>query len=242
MIRTPRLLLPLLLAVTVCAQSPGRATLELLHQRLPEVTVRDLPFTQVMDFIADLTRLNIVVRWQTIEDAGIPRDKPLSIHVKNLRLAQVLWLVMNEAGGTDVKLAYRASGTLLVLSTAEDLDREMVTKVYDVSDLLARVRSADRTPAIKPPQGAPDDSNTIFDEPRTRSYPPEPSEVGSTGQTPEMRDLIALIRDTIEPDSWNEHGGLGTIHSYRGLLVIRNTLLVHQRIGGYATESAIAGP
>ena len=102
---------------------PGRtaSTLDLLNQRLPEVMFEELPLEQVMEFIADFTQMNVVVRWEILEDAGIERDKAITIKVRNVHLRQVLWLIMNEAGGTDLKLAYRASGNMLVLSTEEDL-------------------------------------------------------------------------------------------------------------------------
>ena len=37
----------------------------------------------------------------------------------------LLWMIMNAAGGSDVKLAYRASNNLLILSTADDLGTEI---------------------------------------------------------------------------------------------------------------------
>lgn len=47
-------------------------------------------------------------------------------------------------------------------------------------------------------------------------------------------ELIDLIQNAIEPESWKANGGLGTIDFYRPLnaLVIRNTLPVHKQIGG----------
>ena len=47
-------------------------------------------------------------------------------------------------------------------------------------------------------------------------------------------ELIALIQDTIAPDSWDVSGGKGTIRYYPNfhVLVVRNTAEVHRRIGG----------
>ena len=47
-------------------------------------------------------------------------------------------------------------------------------------------------------------------------------------------ELIALIQDTIAPDSWDVRGGKGTIRYYPNfhVLVVRNTAEVHRRIGG----------
>jgi hypothetical protein len=53
----------------------------------------------------------------------------------------------------------------------------------------------------------------------------------------DIEELIALIVQTVEPDSWADNGGLGTIQPFRNLLVVRNNILVHQALGGYVEES-----
>jgi len=63
------------------------------------------------------------------------------------------------------------------------------------------------------------------------------TEVASSGGgvAAQAATLIDLIRNTIQPDSWDVNGGLGTI-SFLGdpfyVLVIRNTGDVHNQIGG----------
>ncbi|MCP4247416.1 MAG: hypothetical protein GY778_10250 [bacterium] len=47
-----------------------------------------------------------------------------------------------------------------------------------------------------------------------------------------MDDLIALIESTVEPDTWLINGGRGTIAPFQKLLVIRNSIEVHEKIGG----------
>ena len=48
------------------------------------------------------------------------------------------------------------------------------------------------------------------------------------------QELIDLIQRTIKPDSWDVHGGTGTIFYYRPLmaLVVRATSEVHGNVGG----------
>ncbi len=221
-------------------------TLRILNQRLPEVSFRDTPFEQVVEFLADLTKINFVVRWQTLEDAGVKRDAPVSLQVRNLRLSQILWLLMNDVAGSELKLAYRMSGNLLVLSTEDDLDKEMVTKVYDVADLLVRPLTADRNTGFDPTQAMNQGgtqgggSNSLFGQSSQQNYGNTQGNQGELSNV-EMQSLVDLIQDTIEPDTWNRNGGQGSVHAYRHLLVIRNTLLVHQRLGGYVTEGEV-GP
>jgi len=209
----------------VAVRSRVPTTLRYLSQRIAEVDFEQAELDQVMDWIDSLTPMTVVVRWQVLEDAGIERDKPISMRVRNLRLSQVLWLLMEEIGGPDLKLAYRASGELLILSTEEDLGREMVLRVYDVGDLLVRIPRFTDAPAIDfaTPQGGGLGRRSSSDR----------QENGRRDQDAEIEKLIRLIVQTVEPDSWAGNGGLGTIQAFHDLLVVRNNLRVHQALGGH---------
>ena len=234
--------------------TPG--TLAQLNKRIPEVSFQDLPFDQVVDWVAQYTGMNVVVRWQTLQDAGISRDKAITITVKNLRLSQVLWMIMNEVGGTDLKLAYRASGNLLILSTAADLGNEMIVRVYDVSDLLVRVRNFTNAPQVDiggqqgggggggGAGGAGGGNQNVFGGGgsgggQNEQQGDEQNQNDRSGQPdPEMTRLMNIIERTIEPDSWEVNNGKGSIQAFRKQLIVRNNILVHHALGGPVTEGA----
>lgn len=222
-------------------------TLKNLNARIEQVSFEDAPLDQVMDWLGTITPMNVNVKWQVLEDAGVNRDKPITMNVSNLRLSQVLWLLMQEASGPDLKLAYRASGDLLIISTADDLGKEMVVRVYDVSDLLVRVTNFRNAPQLDITQasqgggqGGGSSQNIFGGNSGGGSMQDEDSQRGSAQGQEEDQDiqkLIDLIVQTVEPDSWAINGGLGTIQSFQGkLLVVRNNILVHQALGGYVEE------
>jgi hypothetical protein len=218
------------------AQNP---TLEFLNQQYPEVSFEEVPLETVMESIKEFTQANIVVKWDKLEENDIDKDKPISLKAKGLRLSQVLWLIMSQAGGSDVKLAYRASGKLLIVSTADDLGKEMVTKVYDVSDLLIRVPQFNNAPRIDPSQalqqggsgagggGGGGGGSNIFENDDEE----EDQNDQQGAANAEVAALIELIVETIEPDSWQVNSGLGSIIPWRGQIVVRNTYSVHQQLG-----------
>lgn len=47
-----------------------------------------------------------------------------------------------------------------------------------------------------------------------------------------LEKLVELIKNTVEPESWDDAGGKGTIRIWRQSLVIRNNIEVHEKIGG----------
>jgi hypothetical protein len=54
------------------------------------------------------------------------------------------------------------------------------------------------------------------------------------GELASAQGLIDLITETIDPESWDVNGGRGRIRYYAPLrvLVVRNTLRVHEQLGG----------
>jgi hypothetical protein len=58
------------------------------------------------------------------------------------------------------------------------------------------------------------------------------------------QELIDLIQRTIKPDSWDVHGGPGSMFYYRPLmaLVVRATSEVHGNVGGLLRAMRQAGP
>lgn len=227
----------------------AEGTLTLLNQRIPEVSFEDLPLDQVIEWLQGYTGMNVNVRWQTLIDQGVPRDKPITLKVKGLRLSQVLWMIMNEAGGSDVKLAYRASGKLLILSTEEDLGKEMLVRVYEVADLLTRIPDFRNAPQIDIQNNQATGGGgtggggggSIFgggsggggqDEEENENQNTQPGQVD-----PEMTILLTLITQTIQPDTWVANGGIGTISAWRTQIVVRNNIRVHQELGGPVTDT-----
>lgn len=213
-------------------------TLRLLNQRLPEIRFDAVPFETVMQYIQELTQINVSVRWEKLENAGVERDAPITIQARNLRLSQVLWMIMNAATDSDLTLAYRMSGNLLILSTEEDLGRELITKVYDVADLMVRIPNTQRPfyENNNTSLGEGSSGGSIFGDSQNQQR--QQQDQYEPGQpTPEMSNLIEVIQQTIEPDTWAVNGaGEGHIQSYGHLLIVTNTILVHQKIGGYVTE------
>lgn len=216
-----------------------RSIAALLETRAAEVMFEGAPFEQVMDWVAETTRLNIWVRWETLEDAGVDRDKPITLKVRNLRLSQILWMILSEAGGTSAKLGYAMSGDVILVSTRDDLSSELTTRVYNVRDILARVPRFHSGVQIDPAQALrsiSQGSNTGGSQSSFTSN--QPGEESETSAGDEMQNLIMLILTTVEPDTWTNGGGLGTIMGWRGRIVVRNSLYVHQLLGGALKDIA----
>ena len=96
---------------------------------------------------------------------------------------------------------------------------------------LVRLQRREQQASRRSPRAA------LTSDPDARSVRVTRGKIASSGGgvAAQAATLIDLIRNTIQPDSWDVNGGLGTI-SFLGdpfyVLVIRNTGDVHNQIGG----------
>jgi len=108
----------------------------------PSTFNRDMPFGEAIEILRNATepRLNIVVLWKDLENAGIYGDTPIGIDgVSGIPLGMQLELLLaSVSAGSTEKLGYVVENGIIVVATEDSLPRKMVTRVYDVTDLLGR--------------------------------------------------------------------------------------------------------
>lgn len=104
---------------------------------------QETTFGEAIDVLRNATTppLNIVVLWRQIGDsADIHRQTPIGFDsIPGLRLRQYLEiLLLSVSAAGIVPLDYVVDGGVIVITTADALPiRRSVTRVYDVSDLVA---------------------------------------------------------------------------------------------------------
>lgn len=58
----------------------------LLSRKLPEVKFDQIPLGEVVDFFRDTLGVNVFVNWRALEAAGIARDEPVTMRLKDVAL------------------------------------------------------------------------------------------------------------------------------------------------------------
>lgn len=204
--------------------------IELLDRRLPEVRFNDIPFRDVIEYLIDTTQANIVVNWQALEGQAVDPNAPITTRLRDVTLRKVLRVVLDIAGGGAVPLGYSIDEGVIAISTTDDLARNTSTRTYDIRDLLVIVPDF--------AENAPD-----FNIGQTTSTGgggggQGPFGGGGTGNNFDdnerddlIEQIIALIQDTIAPDSWRDAGGLvGAVRELGGQLIITQTPENHTQI------------
>jgi hypothetical protein len=109
----------------------------------PAMFTPDMPFGRAIEILRHSTHppLNIVVLWRNVESsAGIDRNTPIGLDgLHGLRIRQCLELLLRSvSAGTGAELGYVLDGGAVIIATKGSLPKaRLVTRVYDISDLVA---------------------------------------------------------------------------------------------------------
>ena len=94
----------------------------MLAKKLPEIAIDRVPARDVIDFFRDVTNANIFLNWRTLEVAGVTRQQPVTLRLREVSLRTVLWLLLDAAQAKpDTPLDFRVEKEVITISTAPDI-------------------------------------------------------------------------------------------------------------------------
>ncbi|QOV89510.1 hypothetical protein [Humisphaera borealis] len=204
----------------------------LLQRKLPELRLDNIEFSDVVEYFKDVSGCDILPIWPAIERGGLKRNEKVSVRLYNVKFSKALTIVLDSISSPTCHLTYVIDDGIIVIGPRSDLiPRRAVSKFYDIRDLLTPQSDA-ALPVVVPSEVLPPAASAATTKPATQ---PDAIAVDGGVQSPTeaevVKDLIALIRETVDPGSWKEEGGdFATIRSLFGQLVIRQTPEGHRDI------------
>ena len=215
-----------------------------LSRTIPQVQFDNVAFSDVIDFLRDVSGLNIFVNWKTLEAAGIEKTTPVTAKLRNVKFSKALDIILNDSvGGGQTKLGYTIDEGVITVSTADELAKNVVVRVYDIRDLILNVPNFNNAPnfSLEAAQNSGGSqgggggqqgvtqggaTNTLF----SGSGTTQQQNVGPTRQ--ELVDAITkLVEDTVSSDSWKDNGGsTGALRELEGQLIVTQTPENHRQL------------
>jgi RNA polymerase sigma factor (sigma-70 family) len=96
-----------------------------------EVDFIETPLMDVIDKLAEMHHLNILIDQRALDDVGIPADCPITFSLSGVSLQSALNLMLR-----DLDLTWTIRDEVLLITTPEEAEIMLVTKVYEVGDLV----------------------------------------------------------------------------------------------------------
>jgi hypothetical protein len=93
-----------------------------------------------MDYLRDTSGANFHVDWKALEAQNISPDDPVTLRARNITLRKALDMTLSGVSGSDQLAFYNDQG-VIEITTKDAADRVVVTKVYDIMDLLVTMPS-----------------------------------------------------------------------------------------------------
>jgi hypothetical protein len=172
-------------------------------EKLTSLEFVDESLEKCISFLRGYHKVNIWIDRQSVIDEGVALDQPITLKLAGVTLRSVLKLLLEP-----VQLTYVVEDNVLKITTCAKANEKLLTRTYPVRDLY---------------QG-PD----IIDRRRVddKDEPPHPTPASRPG------DLETAILKTIDPESWDDQKGPGSMTYVRqsGSLVIRQSASAHERI------------
>jgi len=220
-------------AVGAAAESPAnRAVRKKLMQTHRKFEFSGVPFEQVTEFMREVSGASIHVKWNALEQAGINRDTPVNVKLTDVTIEKALRTVLDDVGGIN-PLGFVIDDGVITISTRNDLSRQVVTRVYDISDLIVRVPSFEGPRIDLSNQSTNASSNNTSGGGGSGGFfgsggnnTGGGNNVGGENQVSRQQligDMLDLIRATISPDSWITASGTGSIREMGGQIVVSQT-------------------
>jgi hypothetical protein len=227
--------LTLLSLIGISAQRAS--AVEVAAKRALNVTLPDLRFDNVtlndaIDFLRDVTGVNIHVNWRAMELIGVGKDTTINVRLRVVTLRKVLRTILSEAG-TGNLLTFYIDENVIEVTTRELADRQLFTRVYPVEDLIMEVPDFDQAPTFQLNTASTGGRGSgggggqgIFNNTNNQT---------NTGpnRTDRSQELIDTIQAIVQPDIWNTAGGPAAIRFWNGSLIVTAPRSVHEALGGY---------
>ena len=112
--------------------SQAHAKIQAALETETEFDFKDTPLKDFIDFISANYKIPVVLCKLTLEDAAICPDTPVTSSLRGISLRSALRITLGE-----LKLTFVIWDEVLQITTPEDAESRLVTRVYDCRELLA---------------------------------------------------------------------------------------------------------
>ncbi|MCZ6836964.1 MAG: hypothetical protein O7G85_14400 [Planctomycetota bacterium] len=220
------------------------ALIDRLHETIIDVEYDAIDLEDVIADLREAHDLNIHVSWKHLFSADVHKNDRVEIKLRQVSLALLLNMLLDEAQSDILNpLDYSVRGGIVVISTRDLLSRDTILKTYDITDLIESgysIRRFANTPVLGMKLTGREHlgGEALRAKPKTRGGGGGNGAGGGSGAFGDPTDdpdrltsmerveqIIGLIVDYINPDTWSMNGGeVGMLSVHGNTLFIQHTI------------------
>lgn len=219
---------------------------QVLDQKVAETGIEfiETPLSDAFEILKGEYGVGIIIDRIGLDEVGLSTDAPITANFHGITLRSALRLMLR-----DLELTYVFKDEVLLITTIERAETELLTRVYPVDDLVKvypwqrygvvswmgspiPVDGMSRHEDTKPTGHTADHVLCQFGGGVSLEPPRGRAPIKSYGGTQvDFDTLIELILRVIAPESWDEVGGPGSIGPFApNLIIVSQTQEVHEEI------------
>jgi len=197
--------------------------------RLKNYSFTKEPLANVIDSLRRATGLNFHVNWRSLETAGIEKDTPITLVLKNVSASRALDMITEQLSTDKDKLEsiyWLVDRGVLSIASGNALNAKTRVTVHDVADLLLTPPNFKGPRLGRSVRGAGNSSSQdqgIFEVNDSKTTEPDSS--AADRREAAKKSLEDIIKDSIGEEMWISGGGKGSIKFFRNQMIISQTLL-----------------
>ncbi|MFN0054796.1 MAG: permease prefix domain 1-containing protein [Planctomycetales bacterium] len=207
-----------------------------------EVQFQETSLEDTLVYLKEFHNINIWLDKQTLVDEGVSVDTPVTLSINGVSFRSVLRLLLEP-----LALTYIVEDEVMKVTTVAKADG--VVGVYDIRDLaipgegkIESARNAGLPASEMMSKMAAGIGAAISAEPIAGTTGAAQTSQG--GRPPRIvystNSVAELVAQTIAPETWVETGGRGLVIQYNGLLVVRNSQTIHDKVQRFLTQLRLA--
>jgi hypothetical protein len=111
-----------------------------LDRRLPEIHLHGQAFSDVIDFLRDVSGSKIEVDWPSLKKAGVNQDTPVTARLSNIRTSKALETLVSQVGDPPGPLVVVLAGDGFYVTTPAARDHGVIPHAFDVGGIFQGTR------------------------------------------------------------------------------------------------------
>jgi hypothetical protein len=122
---------------SVAAPATAAKNIDKALDGLITVDVQEIPFGKLTDVLRERTQANIAVNWNAFALAGVTRETPVTLHLRDISFEQVLRALMEALPTTGTQANYTVGGNTVAITTNSELSTLVSSKLYDTTRAIS---------------------------------------------------------------------------------------------------------